>query len=152
MTDRANVVAIPPLVAIGGLGFGAALEWAFPSRVLSRGAALAAGAALILVSIPIAISAVRALAKAQTAIDVRRPTTSIVETHAFRFSRNPIYLSMMLLYAGLSLLMNSAWPLLLGIFVFAIFQVGIVGREERYLEEKFGDSYRLYKKRVRRWI
>ena len=152
MTDRANVVAIPPLVAVGGLVLGGAFEWAFPSHVLSRTAALTFGIALVALSIPIAASAVRALSKARTAIDVRQSTTSIVQTHAFRFSRNPIYLAMLLLYAGISLLMNSVWPLILGIPVFAIFQVGIVGREERYLEEKFGDTYRAYKKRARRWI
>ena len=152
MTDQANVVAIPPFIAIGGLVLGAALEWVFPSRVLPHVAALALGVALIVISIPIAVSAGRALSRAQTAIDVRRPTTSIVQTHAFRFSRNPMYLSMMMLYVGISLLMNSAWLLILAIPVFAIFQVGIVAREEQYLEEKFGDAYRVYKKRVRRWI
>ena len=152
MADRANVVAIPPLIAIGGLVFGAVLEWAFPSRVLPHARALVLGVALILVSLPIAVSAVVALSRARTAIDVRRTTTSIVQTHAFRFSCNPIYLAMMLLYYGLSLLMNSRWPLILGIAVFAIFQVGVVMREERYLEEKFGDAYLTYKRRVRRWI
>ena len=152
MADRANVVAIPPLIAIGGLAIGAVFDWALPVHIMPPVIATTFGVILIILSIPIAVAAVRALLKANTAIDVRRPTTSIVQTHSFRFSRNPIYLSMMMLYVGISLLINSPWPLAFGVPVFLIFQVGIIGREETYLEGKFGDDYRAYKRRVRRWI
>jgi protein-S-isoprenylcysteine O-methyltransferase Ste14 len=80
------------------------------------------------------------------------PTTTIVETGPYRFTRNPIYLGMFVGLAGLAIAFDSLWLLgTLLVFAFAI-RYGVVAREEAYLERKFGDAYRHYRARVRRWL
>ena len=71
---------------------------------------------------------------------------------SFRYSRNPGYLGWAVLYLGAMFWLNSLWPLaLLPLVIFAV-QGYAIHREERYLETKFGDEYRNYKARVRRWL
>ena len=90
--------------------------------------------------------------RAGTNIRPDRPATVIVTDGPFRFSRNPLYLSLTLVYVGIASMMNALWPLLLLVPLLLIVQRGVVLREERYLEAKFGETYRSYKTRVRRWF
>ena len=90
--------------------------------------------------------------QAGTNINPLQPATSLVTTGPFRFSRNPLYLSLTLLFAGLSLILNSLWGLIALAPVLAILHFGVILREERYLEAKFGESYRQYRTQVRRWL
>jgi len=90
--------------------------------------------------------------RAGTNVRPDRPATALVTGGPFRFSRNPLYVSLIALYLGITLLFDALWPLILLIPVLAFVHWGIVLREERYLELKFGDAYRDYKTRVRRWI
>ena len=77
---------------------------------------------------------------------------AIVTEGPLRFSRNPLYLSLLGMYLGITLLFNALWPLLLVVPLLIVTHYGIIRREERYLEAKFGDPYRAYKARVRRWF
>lgn len=70
----------------------------------------------------------------------------------FRFSRNPIYLGDWLILVGVSLLLNTLWPLAFAPLVWATIRYGVIRHEEAHLEAKFGDAYRAYKARVRRWL
>lgn len=81
-----------------------------------------------------------------------RPSTAIVTSGPFRFMRNPMYVGTTSLYAGVSLLANAVWPLVLLVPLLLVLRWGVVSREERYLEAKFGDSYRAYRAQVRRWL
>ena len=90
--------------------------------------------------------------RAGTNVNPRDPTTAIVVEGPFRFSRNPLYLSLILAYLGITLLVNALWPLLLLPPLLVVLHWGVIAREERYLEAKFGESYRVYKARVRRWL
>jgi protein-S-isoprenylcysteine O-methyltransferase Ste14 len=94
----------------------------------------------------------RTMVKSGTNIDPREPALAIVTGGPFRFSRNPLYLSLTAFYLGITLLFNALWPLLLLIPVLITTHFGIVLREERYLERKFGETYLTYKRRVRRWV
>ena len=105
-----------------------------------------------MLSIPIVVSAFKALARARTAFDARKPTGTIVSDGAFHYSRNPTYLSLTLLYVGLSLLVGSPWVLFMAVPAVALTQWGVIMREERYLEAKFGEEYLRYKAKVRQWI
>lgn len=80
------------------------------------------------------------------------PTTVLVVTGPFRFSRNPLYLARTLMYVGLALVMNTVWPLVALIPLLAVLHFGVISPEERYLDAKFGDTYRGYRARVRRWF
>lgn len=110
------------------------------------------GLSVVAVSVLLVIAAVHELRRKKTAFDVRKPTSAIVRTGVFRLIRNPVYLSMMLLYVGLSLLINSPWMLLLAIPTGSALCLAAIKPEERYLEAKFGDVYREYRTAVPRWI
>ena len=70
----------------------------------------------------------------------------------FRFSRNPIYLGDWFILAGVSLLLATLWPLAFAPLIWVMLRFGVIRHEEVHLEAKFGDAYRAYKARVRRWI
>ena len=150
--DSASVIAPAPVFFGAAIVAGYLLEWLFPTRLLSFPYAAALGALSIVVSIALVLFAVVPLARAHTAFDARRPSTRIVTTGAFKISRNPVYLSLALLQVGLALASQAAWLLLTATAAVAITHWGIILREERYLERKFGDEYRAYAANVRRWI
>jgi protein-S-isoprenylcysteine O-methyltransferase Ste14 len=150
--DNPGVIAFPPALYAGTLAIGLGISSLVPVSFLPR-----------LVSLPIAVlaligagwlstSAFRTMTRAQTAVDPSKPTTAIVSDGVFRFSRNPLYLSMTLLYIGISLLFSAFWALLLLLPLLVVMQIGVIAREEQYLERKFGSTYLNYKAQVRRWI
>jgi protein-S-isoprenylcysteine O-methyltransferase Ste14 len=81
-----------------------------------------------------------------------KPATALAVHGPYRYTRNPMYLAMTIFYLGLTLLVNTLWPLVLLPAVLLVVQRGVINREERYLERTFGDAYRAYKARVRRWL
>jgi len=152
IADKANVIALPPLIYGASLLLGIVIHLMFPISFLPGSVGGWLGGLLILLSILIVGSAFRALGRAKTPFDVHQPTVAIVTDGAFRYSRNPMYLSLTLLYLGLTSLINSLWMLLLVVPLIVVMQRGVVEREEQYLEGKFGEEYLRYKMRVRRWI
>lgn len=150
--ENAGVVAPAPVIYGAALALGLAAEFTLPTVPLPRTVTLWLGGVIIALSIPIIISAFRALARARTAFDARKPTTTLVSDGAFHYSRNPTYLSLTLLYVGLALIFGSPWILLMVVPAVALTQWGVVLREERYLEAKFGEEYRRYKTNVRQWL
>jgi protein-S-isoprenylcysteine O-methyltransferase Ste14 len=94
----------------------------------------------------------RTIEKAGTPIRTDRPVPRLVTDGPFRFTRNPEYLGLAMLYAGIALLRNSLWAILLLPVVVYVIQREVIGREERYLERTFGEEYLAYKAQVRRWL
>lgn len=150
--DKANVIALPPLIYAAAFGVGLLLHLAFPVHFLPEKLADGIGVVLVIVSFPIAIAALRTLTRAHTTFDTMKPTTAIVTNGLFRYSRNPIYIALTLLYLGVALLINALWLLLLVVPLLVVIQRGVIAREEAYLARKFGDQYLNYKAQVRRWI
>lgn len=70
----------------------------------------------------------------------------------FRFSRNPIYLGDWFILTGVSLLLNTVWPLVFAPLIWAMLRYGVIRHEEAHLEARFGDAYRRYAAQVRRWL
>lgn len=152
LLDNPRVIAFPPLIYVGALLIGLAIDYFVPIQFLSETLSIRLGALLSSTAGLLALSAVFAMRRSETPFDVQKPTTSIVTQGPFRFSRNPMYLALTLLYIGIASLISSIWVFLMIVpTVFAI-QRGVIKREERYLERKFGEEYLRYKKRVRRWI
>jgi protein-S-isoprenylcysteine O-methyltransferase Ste14 len=112
----------------------------------------AIGVALLAFAFILGLSAFIQFWRKHTSVMPYSPTTAIIQSGPFRLTRNPLYVAMTLLYIGVALIMNTAWPLLLLPLVLVIVHRGVIQREERYLEQKFGDEYISYKERVRRWI
>jgi len=90
--------------------------------------------------------------RAGTNVRPDQPSLHLVTDGPFRYSRNPLYLATLGLYGGVTLLVDAVWPALLLVPLLAVLRWGVIAREERYLEAKFGDEYRAYKARVRRWL
>ena len=90
--------------------------------------------------------------RAGTSVNPTEPTTVLVMDGPFKFTRNPLYLSLALFYAGVATLVNALWAMLMLPIVLLVINRGVIGREERYLERKFGEQYIQYKERVRRWL
>jgi protein-S-isoprenylcysteine O-methyltransferase Ste14 len=112
----------------------------------------ALGIIFIVVPLLIAAGAFVVMLRAKTNIDPYHPTTALVMTGPFRYTRNPLYVSLAMLYVGLSIELGFTGSLLLLPVALVVMHFGVVRREERYLERKFGDEYRAYMVRTRRWI
>ena len=151
-SDKAKVVALPPLILAGILVLGFVLDLAWPAMFLPRTTALVIGILVILGAIGVPLLAIREMVQAKTALNVRKPTTEIVTSGVFQFSRNPIYLGMVLLCLGAAFLLDSVWFLALCVPLAIVLQRGVIEPEETYLEQKFGAKYLRYKAKVRRWL
>lgn len=87
-----------------------------------------------------------------TTVNPYKAASELCTSGPFRFSRNPIYLGDWFILAGVTLLLRSWWPLVFAPLIWAMLRFGVIRHEEAHLEGKFGDTYRQYKTRVRRWI
>ncbi len=150
--DNAGVVVLPPLLY--GVAFVAvlALRWFWPLPILGHVIVLWAGIALAMIAVAIAVWGSRTMRMAGTNVNPSLPTTVVVTSGPFRFSRNPLYVALTLFYLGLTLALNTWWGIVVLVPLLTIMHYGVVLREERYLEQKFGDSYRQYRSSVRRYL
>ncbi|MBI4120292.1 MAG: isoprenylcysteine carboxylmethyltransferase family protein [Parcubacteria group bacterium] len=109
------------------------------------------GLPLVVCGVSLLFWAVRTFAKSE--ISPRfKPVGSIMTSGPFAFTRNPMYLSFTLIYLGIAFALNAFWPIFILLPVIAILHYGVILREEKYLKEKFGGEYQMYKTRVRRWF
>jgi protein-S-isoprenylcysteine O-methyltransferase Ste14 len=150
--DAPGVIALPPLIYLAGLALGFVLEALLPSASVPDWLAWSLGGVLLIAGMALAWSFFTALRRAGTPVDVREATTTIVTTGPYRLTRNPGYLAMALIYAGIAILAGALWPFVSLVPVLILVDRGVIAREERYLERKFGDEYRRYKARTRRWL
>jgi len=150
--DSAHILAAPPFFFIIPLLIGVVLEYFIPTKIFSIIASIIIGLIFSWASLLFFILSLKSLFKAKTTFDARNSTTSLVTTGIYKISRNPAYLSLVLLYIGISFLINSIWILILVVPAFYSIQKFCIEREEKYLEGKFGEQYLAYKKQVRRWI
>jgi protein-S-isoprenylcysteine O-methyltransferase Ste14 len=148
----ARVVALPPLILAGALVLGFVLDMAWPAKFMQRAPAFAIGILIIIGAIALGLVAVREMRRAKTPLDVRKSTTEIVTSGVFQFSRNPIYIGMVLFCLGAAFLLDSLWSLGFCAALALVLQRGVIEPEEAYLEQKFGDKYLRYKAKVRRWL
>jgi protein-S-isoprenylcysteine O-methyltransferase Ste14 len=150
--DSAGAIAPPPLIYAVPFLVGYFVHRRFPLSLPESGIIDFIGGLLVGLAIALALVALSELRSAKTTIMPYRPTTSIVETGPFKHSRNPIYLANTLAYVGLSLMLETVWPLILLPIVLVVMDRGVIAREESYLSRKFGEEYDGYRARVRRWI
>jgi protein-S-isoprenylcysteine O-methyltransferase Ste14 len=150
--DAPGVIAPPPLIYLAGLAIGFGLDALLPSASLPGPVALPVGGALLVTGGALARSFFRALARAGTPISPYDAPTKLVTTGPYRLTRNPGYLGMALAYAGIAVVTQSPWVLVPLPVVLVLIDRGVISREERYLEGKFGEAYRSYKARTRRWL
>jgi protein-S-isoprenylcysteine O-methyltransferase Ste14 len=150
--DTPGVIAPPPLIYLGALGVGFALDAVIEDASLPSTVARPVGAALIVTGAGLMGTFVRAFGRARTPVDPYSPSEAVVTDGPYRLTRNPAYLGMALMYAGIAIASNAPWALVPLPVAIAVIDRGVIAREERYLERKFGARYTDYKRRVRRWI
>jgi protein-S-isoprenylcysteine O-methyltransferase Ste14 len=151
----AGVRAFPPLVAAIGIVIGLALTYAYPVPIVDPPATrtlMGVGAVLIAAFLALAVSANLTFRKAGTPANPYAETKALTTAGPYGLTRNPMYLGLVLVTAGLGLVLNSMWLVLIAVPVLLLLRNLVILHEERYLEEKFGDTYRDYTKRVRRWL
>ena len=150
--DSAGVRVPPPLIFLGGLAVGFALEALLPGTSFPGVVQWVLGAALLVAGLALLASFNIAFNRRGTALEPWKPTTAIVSTGPYRVTRNPAYVGMALVYAGIAVMSEALWVLAPLPLVLLIIDRVVIAREERYLERKFGPEYLDYKGRVRRWI
>ena len=111
-----------------------------------------AGLMLVLIALIVIILAILTFRRADTSVEPWRPTSTIITGGVFSVSRNPIYLAFCWAIIGIGLILNSWWVLLSFIPAATVITVFVIKREEAYLQAKFGEEYRRYQSRVRRWL
>ena len=152
--DHAKVVVLPPLPHMLTVTLGVLVHFLweplslFPELWIGH----AAGWPLVVVATVLVAWAQRTMAGAGESSNVYKPNRAIVSTGPYAFTRNPMYLSITLIYTGIAFLVNTAWPLVLLPAVLILIQYGVIHREERYLESKLGPEYAQYRAKVRRWL
>ena len=153
--DHAGVFVPPPLIFALPLFAAIFMQSRSPWPIVSRNesALVVAGLFAVAAAVSIGLASVISFRNARTTVlPMGRPTTTIVARGPYRFTRNPMYLAMAVGYLGVSLLLNNVWAIvLLPVVLFAVDRF-VIRREERYLAAKFGEDYRSYCARVRRWI
>jgi protein-S-isoprenylcysteine O-methyltransferase Ste14 len=150
--DTAGVVVPPPLIFVAGLIAGFALEALLPGVDLPALVQWGLGSVVVVLALVLLIWFNISFSRKGTAVEPWKPTTAIVTTGPYRFTRNPAYLGMALTYVGIALLSSALWVLVPLPIVLAVIDRGVIAREEHYLERKFGEEYLGYKRTVRRWI
>jgi protein-S-isoprenylcysteine O-methyltransferase Ste14 len=150
--DNAGVIAPPPLIYAVPLLLGLLLKRRFPVPFLPRGAARVFGLTLLGGGVLLIGWFFRTMRGAETPIDPREPVSRIVTGGPFRYTRNPAYLGMALIFAGVSCLANALSAILLLPVALLTVQRGVIEREERYLEREFGEEYLRFKAQTRRWV
>lgn len=150
----AEVIAPPPVLFVGTLVLGLLFDrliWRIPVNIPDP-PRLILGGVFVVVGVLLLFSAVASFARAGTGVRHAAGSSALVTNGPHAFTRNPMYLAMALTYAGVAMLADSLIALALLAPLLLVIQFGVIAREERFMESKFGDAYRAYRKRVRPWI
>jgi protein-S-isoprenylcysteine O-methyltransferase Ste14 len=155
LTVRGPNIRVPPAIFAAGFLVGLLVEATvtrLPIAAAGTRAVTWTGYALIVVGLLVAWWGIAMFAAARTTIFPFQPANALVQRGPYRFTRNPMYLGMCLGYVGLALLVNAGWPVLMLPVVILAMNRFVIREEEKYLQQRFGDDYAAYRRRVRRWI
>ena len=150
-----GVLIPPPFLFIAGWAAAWLLHRALEFHIDGAGASRTQegiGAGLVALGAAIVLWGITTFIRARTTVVPHRPARALVVEGPFRFTRNPMYIGLSLVYVGLALVTNLAWPIVLLPSVLAVLTFAVVLREERHLSDAFGQRYDEYRRRVRRWI
>jgi protein-S-isoprenylcysteine O-methyltransferase Ste14 len=150
--DSPQIIAPPPFIFLGAIAIGGALHFLAPlPKYIPWPFSFVSGILCIALSLVLMVWAVRTFKRAGTNVNPYEPSLAVVCSGPFAYTRNPMYVGMALYVFGVALWANSPWIFLMLIPAILVIRYGVIKREEAYLETKFGEEYRSYKQRVRRW-
>ena len=149
-----GVYVPPPLIYVAFFFFSFLLQkiWPVNERSLHSTMAYIFGWVLIALYFLLAFAAIWQFAVSKNTLVTIKPATSLQTTGIYAFTRNPMYLSLLLLYSGIAVFVGNWWTFLLLPILIVVVQMYVIGKEEQYLHHAFGEQYDEYKRRVRRWI
>ena len=154
-SETPGVIAPPPLIALAAIALGLAFDWLWRVNLLrdlfGLQVRLVIGGALIGAGAGLAIFAERTFRRIGTNAAPWKPALQLASTGLYAHTRNPMYLGLALFVLGVGVAMGSAWTLAMLVPAALVLHYGVVLREERYLEERFGEDYRVFKARVPRY-
>ena len=152
--DSPGVRIPPPVLYIAAFLIGLALQARFPLPFLAQPVALGVGGVLAAVGALCIVTSIPAMLRGHGTLNIARPSTAlvIVISGPYRYSRNPMYLGLALLFTGVAVLLAITWALLFVLPLVLYTQTRVIMPEERYLQRTFGDTYRAYCSQVRRWL
>ena len=150
--DNPGIQVPPPLIYVLLLILGLLLDRRSHVPFLPRNAARGLGWPLIGGGVALSRWFFRTMRDAEAPVRTDKPVPRLTTNGPFHYTRNPGYLAMAMIYAGVAVLRNALWAILLLPVVLYVIQREVIGREERYLERSFGEEYLSYKARVRRWV
>ncbi len=152
-SDVPDIVVLPPVLVGGMLLVGVLIHYAlWTVTLMPTVLARVLGVVVFISAGVLAHFAHLAMKRVGTNILPTQPTLALATDGPYRFSRNPLYLAAIGVYLGVTLWVNGLAPLLLMLPMTTLLHWGIVLREERYLESKFGNAYQSYRMGVRRWL
>ncbi len=150
--DNPGFLLPPPLTYLLPLVFGLLLDRRIHLPFLPRSVARSLGWLLLGNGVLLNGWFNFTMRRTDTPIDPRKPVSKLVTDGPFRYTRNPAYLSLTLIYAGVAVLRNALWAILFLPLVLYVIRRDQIEREEQYLERVFGEEYLTYKASVRRWV
>ncbi len=153
--DTAGVIAPPPLIALATLALGLLLDWLLPAFVLTvllpPTERIVIGIVLIAAGVALAIAGERAFRRIGTEVKPWKPSLKLATGGIYAWVRNPMYVGLALFVGGLGIALASDWTPVMLVPAALAMHFGVVKREERYLEGKFGDAFRAYMQAVPRY-
>jgi len=150
--DHAGVRVHPPVLMAIHLAVAILLGWLVPLSLPVPAFVYVAGMIVVILGLGAAFGGLRQLIQAHTSPDPHAPTTSVVTTGIYRFTRNPIYVGYLCVLIGIPLIFGNYWGLVLSPLQVILFNRLIIQHEEAYLSGKFGTEYVDYAQKVRRWL
>jgi protein-S-isoprenylcysteine O-methyltransferase Ste14 len=154
--DAARVRVFPPGVPLITILLGQVLQRFWPIAAwleLTPLVRYGIGGAIVLGSIVgLGFRAIRTMRRTGQDENPWKPTPSVIETGPYRFTRNPMYLQIVIVCIGFAIMLQNPWILLLTPLAAWVLRELAIRPEEEYLERKFGETYLAYKRRVRRWL
>jgi protein-S-isoprenylcysteine O-methyltransferase Ste14 len=142
----------PPLIYIGAVALALAVDRLLPLRLFPAPLGDWVGGALVLLGLIFDVLGVRELLRARTTVRADRPVSALVTSGPYRFSRNPLYLSLAVIQAGIGIWIDNLWMLALVLPTAGVISRTAIAPEERYLTDTFGPLYRDYQDSVPRWL
>ncbi|MGZ8867896.1 MAG: methyltransferase family protein [Thermoanaerobaculia bacterium] len=144
----------PPVLFMVCFAAAALLERLRPLALppLDHRAALVTGTVMLVIAAFLGYSAIYVMWRAKTPIEPGHVPSKLVTTGPFRFTRNPLYVTLLLIMIAVGFMMSSAWFLITAAMLLVLLDRLIIAREERVIRQHFGDEYAAYMARVRRWV
>lgn len=150
--DHAGVKMPPPLLYAAGLGAGFLLQVLVPFSSWSEITGIILALPFLVFGVGLSAWSIGLFRQVRTSLVPIAPSTALVTQGPYRLTRNPMYLGLALVYAGVAFWLQLSWGLLLLPVVLILVYYLVIVREERYLERKFGEAYVRYRAEVRRWL